>query len=48
MKTGLIGAGAVIRMSKETGIACPYNEAVYDLIKALEEKNAGKFDYAQG
>ena len=40
-------SGAMIRMSKETGVACPYNEVVYDLIKALEEKNAGKFDYSQ-
>lgn len=41
-------SGAMIRMAKETGVPCPYNEAVYDLIKALEEKNAGKFDYQDG
>lgn len=41
-------SGAMIRMSKETGVKCPYNEAVYDLIKALEEKNAGKFGYGKG
>ncbi|NLZ77689.1 MAG: ketopantoate reductase family protein [Spirochaetales bacterium] len=38
-------SGALIRIGKELGIPCPYNEVVYDLIKALEEKNRGKFDY---
>lgn len=38
-------SGALIRMGREVGVACPYNEVVYDLIKALEEKNKGKFDY---
>ena len=38
-------SGALIRMGKELGIACPYNEMTYNLIKALEEKNDGKFDY---
>lgn len=38
-------SGALIRMGRELSIPCPYNEVVYDLIKALEEKNGGKFDY---
>ena len=38
-------SGALIRMGKELGIECPYNEMAYNLIKALEEKNEGKFDY---
>ena len=38
-------SGAVIRMAAELGLKCPYNEIIYDLIKALEEKNAGKFNY---
>ena len=38
-------SGALVRMGKELGIACPYNEMTYNLIKALEEKNEGKFDY---
>ena len=38
-------AGAVAEMGKELGIPTPYNELVYNLIKAIEEKNDGKFDY---
>lgn len=38
-------SGAVIKMGKELGIPTPYNEYTYHLIKALEEKNDGKFDY---
>ena len=38
-------SGALIRMGKEVGVECPYNEMTYNLIKALEEKNDGKFDY---
>lgn len=38
-------AGAIIRMGKELGIPTPYNEFTYHMIKALEEKNDGKFDY---
>ena len=38
-------AGAVVRMGKEVGIATPYNEFVYHTIKAMEEKNDGRFDY---
>ena len=35
----------MIRMGKELGIPTPYNEYTYHIIKALEEKNDGKFDY---
>ena len=38
-------SGALIRMGKELGIPMPYNEYTYHMIKALEEKNDGKFDY---
>ncbi len=38
-------AGEMIRMGKEHGIAVPYCEYTYHLIKALEEKNDGKFEY---
>ncbi len=38
-------SGALMRMSKELGIATPYNDCVYHLVKALEEKNDGLFDY---
>ena len=38
-------AGAVVEMGKELGIPTPYNEFVYNIIKAIEEKNDGKFDY---
>ena len=38
-------SGALIRMGKELGIPTPYNEYTYHIIKALEEKNDGKFDY---
>ena len=38
-------AGAVVRMGRELGIPAPYNEFTYHIIKALEEKNDGKFDY---
>ena len=37
--------GALMRMGKELGIPTPYNEYTYHMIKALEEKNDGKFDY---
>lgn len=32
-------------MGRELGIPTPYNEYTYHMIKALEEKNDGKFDY---
>ena len=38
-------AGEMIRMGKEYGIETPYCEYTYHLIKALEEKNDGKFEY---
>lgn len=38
-------AGAVVRMGQEVGVATPYNEFVFHMIKALEEKHDGKFDY---
>lgn len=38
-------SGALVRMGKELGIPVPYNEYTYHMIKALEEKNDGKFDY---
>ena len=38
-------SGALMRMGKELGIPTPYNEYTYHMIKALEEKNDGLFDY---
>ena len=38
-------SGALIRMGKELGIPTPYNEYTYHMIKALEEKNDGRFAY---
>ena len=38
-------SGAVVRMGKELGRPTPYNEFTYHMIKALEEKNDGLFDY---
>ena len=32
-------------MGAELGIPTPYNEYTYHMIKALEEKNNGLFDY---
>lgn len=40
-----IFAGEMIRMGKELGVAVPYCEYTYHLIKSLEEKNDGKFEY---
>ena len=43
-----IGAlGALVKMGKELHIPTPYNEYTYHMIKALEEKNDGLFDYDQ-
>ena len=39
-------SGAIVRMGKELGIATPYNELTFHMIKALEEKNDGMFDYS--
>lgn len=38
-------SGALVRMGRELGIPTPYNEYTYHIIKAIEEKNDGKFDY---
>lgn len=38
-------SGALMRMGKELGISTPYNEYTYHMIKAMEEKNDGLFDY---
>lgn len=38
-------AGAMMRMGREFGIPTPYCEYTYHMIKALEEKNDGLFDY---
>lgn len=38
-------SGAIIKMGKELGIPTPYNEYTYHIIKAMEEKNDGLFDY---
>ena len=38
-------SGALIKMGQELGIPTPYNEYTYHMIKALEEKNDGLFDY---
>lgn len=38
-------AGEMISMGKELGIPVPYCEYTYHLIKALEEKNDGEFEY---
>ncbi len=40
-----IFAGEMVRMGKELGVEVPYCEYTYHLIKSLEEKNDGKFDY---
>lgn len=39
-------SGALIRMGREFGIPTPYNEFAYHMIKALKEKNDGRFDYS--
>lgn len=38
-------AGEMMRMGKECGVEVPYCEYTYHLIRALEEKNDGKFEY---
>ena len=38
-------SGALVRMGAELGIPTPYNEYTYHMIKAMEEKNDGKFNY---
>ena len=39
-------SGALMRMGEKLGIPMPYNTFTYHMIKALEEKNDGKFDYS--
>lgn len=39
-------SGALMKMGRELGIPTPYNEYTYHMIKALEEKNDGLFDYS--
>ena len=38
-------SGALMKMGRELGIPTPYNEYTYHIIKAMEEKNDGRFDY---
>lgn len=38
-------AGNMIEMGAEYGILVPYCEYTYHMIKAMEEKNDGKFEY---
>ena len=38
-------SGALMRMGKELGIPTPYNEFTFHMLKALEEKNDGLFEY---
>ena len=38
-------SGALINMGQQLGIPTPFNEYTYHMIKALEEKNDGLFDY---
>ena len=37
----------LIQKAAEHGLSVPYAEYTYHAIKALEEKNQGKFDYGQ-
>ena len=39
-------SGTLIREAGKLGIPVPFNQVIYDLIKTIEEKQAGKFDYA--
>ena len=38
-------AGTVIRLSQEAGLSAPYCTFAYHAVKALEEKNDGRFDF---
>lgn len=38
-------SGALIRLGRKHGIPTPYNEYTYYMIKAMEQKNDGLFDY---
>ena len=37
--------GTVMRLAGKQGIAVPYNTFAYHIVKGLEEKNAGAFEY---
>lgn len=39
-------SGTIIRLGKHYGIPTPYNTFAYHAIRALEEKNDGKFDFS--
>ena len=41
-------SGVLMRLGRELGIPTPYNEYTYHMIKALEEKSDGRFDYKAG
>ena len=38
--------GVLMRKAAEAGVSVPVSETVYHIIKALEEKNDGRFDYS--
>lgn len=38
-------SGTVVKLGRELGVPTPYNEFTYHMIKALEQKNDGLFDY---
>lgn len=38
-------SGTIVKMGRELNVPTPYNEFTYHVIKALEEKNDGLFDY---
>ena len=40
-------SGTLMKMGQELGIPTPYNEYTYHIIKAIEEKNDGRFDYGK-
>lgn len=40
-------SGSLIKMGKELNIPTPYNEYTYHMIKAIEEKNDGLFNYEE-
>lgn len=39
-------SGTVVRLGEKYGVPTPYNEYAYFIIRALEEKNDGKFDFS--
>ncbi len=40
-------AGTLVKKSKEMGLEAPFAEYTYHIIKLLEEKNSGKFNYSE-